>query len=105
MWPLTEDKTLRIQALREELVEGDYDIVMLQELWYKADYEFLKTTMPYATAFESINAGCTSFLLPLGCSGLTVLSKYPIINVRLIPFNHRGNFWRFDGEIFVRKDI
>ena len=25
--------------------------------------------------------------------------------VRLVPFTHRGSFWRFDGEIFVRKGV
>ncbi|XP_023336100.1 putative neutral sphingomyelinase [Eurytemora carolleeae] len=104
-WPLGEDKDLRFMAIREELVAGNYDIVMLQELWYRADYDILRATMPYVSQYDSINSGCTSFILPLGCSGLTVLSKYPIVDVRLIPFNHRGNFWRFDGEIFVRKGL
>ena len=27
------------------------------------------------------------------------------IQVRLVPFTHRGSFWRFDGEIFVRKGV
>ena len=45
------------------------------------------------------------FLLPLGCSGLTILSRHPITEVRLVPFTHRGSFWRFDGEIFVRKGV
>ena len=25
--------------------------------------------------------------------------------MRLVPFTHRGSFWRFDGEIFVRKGV
>lgn len=61
--------------------------------------------MPFATPYESINSGCTSFLLPIGCSGLAVLSKFPIIEAKLVPFTHRGNFWRFDGEIFVKKGV
>jgi len=104
-WPLGEDKDLRVLALREELLAGDYDIVLLQELWYRADYDLLRQTMPYVSQYDSINSGCSSFILPLGCSGLTVLSKYPIVDVRLIPFTSRGNFWRFDGEIFVRKGL
>ena len=27
------------------------------------------------------------------------------LQVRLVPFTHRGNFWKFDGEIFVRKGV
>ena len=34
--------------------------------------------------YESINLGCTSFLLPLGCSGLTILSRHPITEVRIV---------------------
>ena len=84
----------------------------------------MSSAMPFATPYESINSGCTSFLLPIGCSGLAVLSKFPIIEVeddksklfnvqsklfspqaKLVPFTHRGNFWRFDGEIFVKKGV
>lgn len=104
-WPWGSDKDVRIQALREELVSGKYDIVLLQELWYKEDYEIISSAMPFATPYESINSGCSSFILPFGCSGLAVLSKHPIIEVRLVPFTHRGNFWKFDGEIFVRKGV
>jgi len=104
-WPWGSDKDVRIQALREELLRGNYDIVLLQELWYKEDYAIVSSAMPYATPYESINSGCTSFLLPIGCSGLAVLSKFPIIEAKLVPFTHRGNFWRFDGEIFVRKGV
>lgn len=99
------DKEVRIRALREELLHGQYDIVLLQEIWYREDYNIIASSMPYITHYESINLGCSSFLVPLGCSGLTILSRYPITEVRLVPFTHRGSFWRFDGEIFVRKGV
>ena len=79
--------------------------MLLQELWYKEDYDIVSSAMPFSTPYESINSGCTSFLLPIGCSGLAVFSKFPIIEARLVPFTHRGSFWRFDGEIFVRKGL
>jgi len=104
-WPWGSDKELRIRALRDELLKGQYDIVLLQELWYREDYKIIASSMPYITHYESINSGCASFILPLGCSGLTILSKHPIVEVRLVPFTHRGSFWRFDGEIFVRKGV
>jgi len=104
-WPWGSDKEVRIRALRDELVHGQYDIVLLQEIWYREDYNIIASAMPYITNYESINLGCTSFLLPLGCSGLTILSRHPITEVRLVPFTHRGSFWRFDGEIFVRKGV
>lgn len=104
-WPWGSDKEVRIRALREELLRGQYDIVLLQEIWYREDYNIIASAMPYITHYESINLGCSSFLVPLGCSGLTILSRYPITEVRLVPFTHRGSFWRFDGEIFVRKGV
>lgn len=104
-WPWGSDKEVRIRALREELLRGKYDIVLLQEIWYREDYNIIASAMPYISHYESINLGCTSFLLPLGCSGLTILSRHPITEVRLVPFTHRGSFWRFDGEIFVRKGV
>jgi len=104
-WPLSSDKEVRIRALREELLRGKYDIVLLQEIWYREDYNIIASAMPFISNYESINLGCTSFLLPLGCSGLTILSRHPITEVRLVPFTHRGSFWRFDGEIFVRKGV
>lgn len=101
---------------------GDNKDLVNQELWYKEDYAIISSAMPFATPYESINSGCSSFILPFGCSGLAVLSKHPIIEVggnnpsqlvlrsisfqvRLVPFTHRGNFWKFDGEIFVRKGV
>jgi len=104
-WPWGSDKEVRIRALREELLRGKYDIVLLQEIWYREDYNIIASAMPFISHYESINLGCTSFLLPLGCSGLTILSRHPITEVRLVPFTHRGSFWRFDGEIFVRKGV
>ena len=38
--------------------------------------------------FSGINSGCTSFILPLGCSGLTVLSKYPIVDVSILIYTN-----------------
>ena len=62
-----------------------------QELWYKEDYAIVSSAMPYATPYESINSGCTSFLLPIGCSGLAVLSKFPIVEASIHPVLD----WRF----------
>jgi len=48
-WPWGADKDVRIQALREELLRGKYDIVLLQELWYREDYAIIASAMPYIT--------------------------------------------------------
>ena len=42
------------------------------------------TKLVFFSNYESINLGCTSFLLPLGCSGLTILSRHPITEVHIV---------------------
>jgi len=61
--------------------------------------------VPHATYFESFNNGCTDLYLPWGCSGLMILSRYPVEAVDFVPFAKRGSFWNFDGEIFVNKGV
>ena len=47
----------------------------------------------YHSHYESINLGCTSFLLPLGCSGLTILSRHPITEVTIHMCNYSIRFF------------
>ena len=42
-----------------------------------------------------------SYFIP----GLIILSRHPIEEVEFIPFSKRGNFWSFDGEVFVGKGL
>jgi hypothetical protein len=65
----------------------------------------LRAAMPYSTYFGLFNSRCSGYLLPLGCSGLTILSRHPFEAVEFTPFSVRGSFWSFDGEIFVQKGL
>ena len=83
-------------------------MVLLQEVWSRQDYEFLKTTLNYSTSFNEMNPACYeefSVLTPIGCSGLALLSRYPLEYISFLPYDTRGNFWSFDGEYFVHKGI
>ena len=104
-WPISSDRVARFRALREVIAHSDYDVILLQEVWYRSDHELLRTALPYSTYFGIFNSGCSGYLLPLGCSGLTILSRYPFVDVEFTPFNERGSFWSFDGEIFVQKGL
>jgi len=104
-WPFSADREARVRALREVIAHSDYDVILLQEVWYRSDHEHLRTALPYSTYFGIFNSGCYGYLLPLGCSGLSILSRYPFESVDFTPFGVRGSFWSFDGEIFVQKGL
>jgi len=104
-WPISSDRQARFRALREVIAHSGYDVILLQEVWYRSDHDLLRTALPYSTYFGIFNSGCSGYLLPIGCSGLTILSRHPFVSVDFTPFNERGNFWSFDGEIFVQKGL
>jgi len=104
-WPISSDRRARFRALREVIAHSGYDVILLQEVWYRSDHDLLRTALPYSTYFGIFNSGCSGYLLPIGCSGLTILSRHPFISVEFTPFVERGNFWSFDGEIFVQKGL
>jgi len=104
-WPISSDHKARFRALREVLAHSEYDVILLQEVWYRRDHELLRSAIPHSTYFGIFNSGCSGYLLPLGCSGLTILSRHPLQEVEFTPFKVRGSFWSFDGEIFVQKGL
>lgn len=91
--------------MQRVLAHSDYDVILLQEVWDKQAHEHLVTALNYSTYFGIFNSGCYGYLLPLGCSGLSILSKHKLESVNFTPFSVRGSFWSFDGEIFVQKGL
>ncbi|XP_040572259.1 putative neutral sphingomyelinase isoform X2 [Lepeophtheirus salmonis] len=104
-WPWSKDREHRFIALRDEIVNGNYDIVLLQEVWLRKDYDVLRPALPYVTYYQTLNGNCFGTFLPLGCSGLTILSKHPMQDAKMYPFQFKGTFWNFDGEVFVGKGV
>ena len=105
-WPFSKDREARFRALRQVLSQSTYDVILLQELWFRDDHKLLTSaSLPYATYFGTFNSGCSGYFLPLGCSGLTILSRHPFVDLEFTPFKLRGSFWSFDGEIFVQKGL
>ena len=90
-------------TLRDVIAQSDYDVIFLQEVWYRSDHKLLRTALPYSTYFGSFNSDCSGVILPLGCSGLTILSRHPLSEVVFTPFKVRGKFLKLDGEVLVQK--
>ena len=89
-WPFSEDKWYRMRALRNVIALNDYDVILLQEVWFRRDYDIIRSAVPYASYFESFNQ-CSGYFLPMGCSGLVILSRHRIEHVEFLPFrDERG---------------
>ncbi|XP_053209152.1 sphingomyelin phosphodiesterase 2-like [Panonychus citri] len=90
----------RIQSIADYLSEQKYDIVFLQELWVKSDYELIrqKTSSIYKFAH----------LFPtksiIGTSGLAILSKWSPTHISFMPFTVNGSPFRpWHGDWFTGK--
>jgi endonuclease/exonuclease/phosphatase family metal-dependent hydrolase len=81
----SQDRSHRIRALRDIIALNSYDIILLQEVWFRKDYDLIRSSVPFASYFESFNS-CSGYFLPIECSGLVVLSRHPIEHVEFLPF-------------------
>ena len=52
---------------------NNFDVAMLQEIWYRDDHKFLSSAFPHYTTFNDFNTGCSKVKW---CSGLVILSKH-----------------------------
>ena len=84
-WPFSEDKWYRVRALRNVIALNNYDVILLQEVWFRRDYDIIRSAVPYASYFESFNQ-CSGYFLPMECSGLVILSRHRIEHVEFLPF-------------------
>lgn len=94
-----EEKETRIPAIANFLKKSKHDIVVIQEAWHYSDYEKLRATFPYSTSFGTPGSSfcpsrnSQSFLNKItqiiDCNGLTILSKYKIIEVDHVFFKDR----------------
>ena len=100
-----KEKKARFEALRNVLACNEYDVALLQELWYRADYDLLKALFPHSSYLSDHYNNATGNIAPLGCSGLVILSKFPLEEVEFLPFERRGGLITFDGEILVQKGV
>ena len=103
-WPLAMHQRERFQALSSILKQSSYDVVLLQEVWYRYQYNLIKDTFSYVSPFSTMN-GCSGiFPFPIECSGLVILSRHPVKKFWYKPFSVRG-WLLFDGQFAVRKGL
>ena len=103
-WPLAMHQRERFRALSGILRQSSYDVVLLQEVWYRYQYDIIKDTFPYVSPFRTLN-GCNGiFPIPLECSGLVILSRHPVKKVWYKPYSVRGRLI-MDGQFAVRKGL
>ncbi len=99
------EKVLSAAAARAD----GWDVVLLQELWSrKARAAFGAGGYPFAAEVEDYNRPLGWLGAVLGIqvdSGLKILSKYPVLEVRRRTYSKRGSLWRVfrDGEVLARK--
>jgi len=68
-------KKERLSTLCDHLINNNYDVVFLQEIWFIDDYEFLKlcTATKYQITKFDEECGRLNPMTPLECSGLVTL--------------------------------
>ena len=73
----SQDKEERMEKIGQLLAEGDYDIVLLEELWMRPDHQTIKGKLGpelYMTEYDDLNM-CQGTIWPWGCSGLAIISR------------------------------
>ena len=107
----SRDKEERMAAIGGLIGEGGYDVVMLEELWMRPDHEAIKQSVEgrgfHMTAYDSLTTGCDGSVGPWGCSGLAVVSRFPILESNFTKFTKQGSPWSMfsDGEYFAGKGV
>ncbi|KAF8368144.1 hypothetical protein PRIPAC_85973 [Pristionchus pacificus] len=105
-WPIgSANRILRLERLSDQLINEQYDVVGLQELWSEADFIDLAarvaTVYPYNHYFHSGFTG----------SGVCVLSKHPIVSTLMNRYSlngfahhiHRGDW--FGGKVVGMAEL
>ena len=72
----------RMEAIGDEVAQGIHDLYLFQELWMRADYARIRSKLPKGFSITDYSAlsedRCDGVETRKGCSGLAIVSKYPI---------------------------
>ena len=111
----SEFREERMNAIAKVISKGEFDVYLLQELWMKKDHHIIESQLPKGysmTGFRQLSghvwggaSECDGVLFPTGCSGLAIISRYPIKEVQFDKFSVHGDGSKslVDGEVLVRK--
>ena len=75
----SKDKEERMEKIGQLLGRGDYDLVLLQELWMRKDHKTIKASLGpglYMTEYDDLNKCEGTITAPKSCSGLAIISRY-----------------------------
>lgn len=105
------DKSVRMEAIGGKIAAGEYDMVLLQELWMRVDHRSIQQQLGpslYMTEFDDLNpVDADGKVSPWGCSGLAIVSRFPIISKKFSKFKKQGcsSMMFVDGEHFSGKGV
>ena len=99
----------RLNFIGNVISEGNFDIVLLQEVWIKKDHRIIMSKIPKGysfTKFSQLNQ-CGGKFDGRDCSGLAIISKYPFLKVEFQKFNDLGckTAELYDGEHLAGRVI
>ena len=104
-------KTPRMEAIRDVVAKGDYDVFLLEELWMQGDHETVASKVPKGysmTGFRQLALStCDGRVAPSFCSGLAIVSKYNFTEIEFNSFTWHGDPAKMtiDGEWLARKGV
>lgn len=105
------DKEERMAAIGKMLALQEYDIIMLEELWMRPDHATINKSLPSSyrmTSYDELTeSGCDGSYTPLGCSGLAIVSRFPMEHIEFTEYTQQGAFLKAlsDGEKFSGKGV
>jgi len=95
----SETVAVRMEAIKSLLEKSLYDLVLIQEAWYNEDYRILASAFPHATKYGTPGSTlCPPVtrdqayklqLFPGDCTGLMLLSRWPITSEEMMVFAKR----------------
>jgi len=104
-------KPERMEAIGNRIADGEYDVFLLEELWMQPDHDSIAAKVPQGyemTGFRQLSLPtCDGRVGPDFCSGLAVVSKYPIKEVEFNSYTWHGDPVKalIDGEWLARKGV
>lgn len=104
-----EDFQDRLLTMHKAIDKADFDVILLQEVWYEPDHAKLRDLLRCSTEFLQLNnPNCKMVLdsLPERCSGLMILSKFRIIDAEFREFTKNEQYMIEDyGLLEVSKGV
>lgn len=104
-------KTERMAAIADEVAKAEYDLYLFTELWMSPDHQTILDKVPKGytmTEFRDLSlADCDGRITPAFCSGLSVISRFPIKEKEFTSYTYHGDPLKatIDGEWLARKGI